>query len=314
MKTLYLHIGIHKTGTTSIQRFFTEHAKAFEDVLHYPQAGNNGISHGALSNALKSGKWEESYRAMLEKMGAVKESHYTEISHADKRALLDNLRDEINGSKSNSILLSSEGFYEWISPEELKRAFDWFAGEIKVVVYLRRQDDWLMSVYNQMVKDEKMRYFGAANKIPQLSLINFHDYLEELSACFGQQSLIVRLWYPGVDVIHDFLANVLRLDSRFVSKFAGKSVRENVSVPAQLIPLLRLGNRFSYLHSLMRWIARSPILVAMLKKILPAYVPSFGLNIADTFRISNRRIVEKFPELRNGCSEQVVSYFEFNGK
>jgi len=314
MKTLYLHIGLHKTGTTSIQRFFTENAEAFENMVHYPKAGNNGISHGALSSTLKSEKWVESYRALLANMGAVKESHYADIPDADKRAMYDALRDEINRNSSDTVVISSEGFYEWISPEALKQAFDWFAGEIKVVVYLRRQDDWLMSVYNQMVKDEKMRYFGAANKIPQLSLINFHDYLEELSACFGRQSLIVRLWYPGVDVIHDFLANVLRLDSRFVSKFAGKSVRENVSVPAQLIPLLRLGNRFSYLYSLIRWVARSPSLVAMLKKILPAYVPTFGLNIADTFRPSNRRIVEKFPELRNGCSEHEVSHFEFSGK
>ena len=311
-KTLYLHIGMHKTGTTALQSFFSANQNDLADEVCYPAAGNNGISHGSLSNSMKGALWEEKFEEMQRMMGRIENTHYTQVSASERQEILTKLSHEIAASRARRVLLSSEGFFEWIPPAELRGQFDWFEGEIKVVLYLRRQDSWIKSVYNQVVKDEYIRYYGSPKSLPQIGLMDISGYLDNLSIAFGKSSVFLRLWYPNLDVVSDFFENILNLDLRKRTGIISWTNRENRSLPDLLLPLQRLGNRFSFLYSLSRRLARSSFLLELLESV-PPYRSFWGeFDFASVYRESNKRIMRDYPSIRVGTPENELRYFCFD--
>lgn len=128
-----LHIGRHKSGTSSLQAYLAGHPErlAAEGIL-YPRAGRQGIAHHAVAGVLQQ-------RAMRED---------PQRADATLRQFRQDLGRELGGRSERRVLLSSEAFQN-ARAEDVAAAFD--PRRSSVIVYLREQADYLVSSYQQVV-------------------------------------------------------------------------------------------------------------------------------------------------------------------
>jgi len=127
-----IHIGQHKTGTSAIQKSLNQNRKwLLKHGIFYPQADCLDAHHQLASYALVRIEHETSARKKF---------------CATVNAWLE------SGSSQNYLLLSSEMFSEGVDDEFLK---GYFSGkEVRVIIYIRRQDLLIESVYNQILKQD----------------------------------------------------------------------------------------------------------------------------------------------------------------
>lgn len=149
---LVLHIGSGKTGTSTIQHFLHQNrARLAELGLLYPRSpGQRRHTHLSLFVHPDD---------TIENVGAWNPGRWSSPAEF-RKAFRRRLFREVNQSGLSHVLLSDEGLYG--APNEvllrLRRFTDQIAGSLRLVVYLRRQDDHLMSRYQQVVKvDETER-------------------------------------------------------------------------------------------------------------------------------------------------------------
>ena len=136
MKTLYLHIGTSKTGTTSIQHLCTENAEIFE---------KKGYSYPIFPHKFK-------YTNIMRNAHFLAHRAYNED---DSRNLLEEEQYFRQGmdfvldsfKKADNVILSDEGIWSVIfkgeKPELLNKIMKEASEHnyaVKVIVYLRRQD------------------------------------------------------------------------------------------------------------------------------------------------------------------------------
>jgi hypothetical protein len=136
----YIHIGVPKTATTTIQSFFTMHRDALlQRGVLYPTSIANSDGHSELHRVLSavlepdSVPWLDGLR-----------------KHMENRNVIASLFEEAARTKAKTVVLSAESLAFMRRPERLRRALDPYSS--RVLVYLRRQDDFLASFYNQLIK------------------------------------------------------------------------------------------------------------------------------------------------------------------
>lgn len=148
MKTLYIHIGCPKTATTSIQYFCNEN----KEIL-----SKNGIYFPILNKNIKMSIHIATDIFLLPISMIPMEKSITLDEHRIFRFNMDHIIYMF--SKYNNILLSDESIWhsthffkkdlwEILRKESLKSAF-----KIKIIVYLRRQDAALNSMWNQKINE-----------------------------------------------------------------------------------------------------------------------------------------------------------------
>lgn len=223
--TIYLHIGFHKTGTTAIQNFLAANVDklAKQDCL-IPTTGRAGSTHAHLANSLK--------RVSI---------------NADADALYAKLAKEIAKARKSKVIISSECFMEEIPPQKIKKQFDDVDADIKIVVYVRRQDSWLQSLYNEVVRDPSRRYTGDIMHMREVrnDVADYSSVLRKWERAFGQHNIVVRVFeleqMPN-GLFADFMSAVgLSIDEDFVipdSKTGG-----NAGFPDVLVLALRSLNQ-----------------------------------------------------------------------
>lgn len=127
-----IHIGTHKTGSTALQRFlFVNRDQLLAKGILYPLVGVMDCAHHELAWAVRSGD-----------QGKVDE-------------LLRAIETEATATGVGRIVLSSEEF-EFIRNKNSLRPF--FARKPTVVLFVRRQDSYLESEYNQHIRMYNLRY------------------------------------------------------------------------------------------------------------------------------------------------------------
>ncbi|MFV8819723.1 hypothetical protein [Haliea sp. E17] len=190
MKTVYLHIGNFKTGTTAIQRFcHTNREKLEQKGVRYLLSARPvgaGVSHSALPLSL------------LKKHDEFTPLWYTQDRSFNELCL--DIRDEISRSKVDKILISSEEFFRFPSLSEPKKVLvreeisNLFKGyNIRVIMYVREPMSFCKSWYNQVNKSplpcgrfsDFVFYLAPALVDPRFNA----QFWREL---FGSDSLIIR--------------------------------------------------------------------------------------------------------------------------
>lgn len=199
MKTsLYLHIGNHKTGTTSVQRALC--AKRAE-------LAREGISYFSrfLSRSERKSinRWVVTSGSGADMQGAVHSGLAARLAAAGQR-----------------VVASGESFSWLFSPaeisglqSELARRFD----EIKIICYVRRQDEQLLSLHQQGATGSNTdiaRFFGnESTALPHYRqyfdlYLDYSQRLEKWAEAFGTENIIVRVCERGQlyrgDVVADF--------------------------------------------------------------------------------------------------------------
>ncbi|WP_144213662.1 hypothetical protein [Shewanella donghaensis] len=174
-QTLYIHVGAGKTGTTAIQDFLYLNKSLLSDKgIYIPEEGNihsdGSIAHHKLS------AW-----------GAHRSTDVWPLWKS------------IASSKSKKILLTSEYFHSRISAkdgslffEKINTLFSNF--NIKIIFYIRRQDQWIQSVYEQWVKSGSLRTGQTIEEFVDAYKNNLPDQLLKFSSVFGKENIIVRVF------------------------------------------------------------------------------------------------------------------------
>lgn len=189
MKTLFLHIGTPKTGTSSIQKFCVMNRNALEkdgycypqDVRNYPGISPNRNAHFMIHVDKKSPDPEAESRQIF-KLG------------------MDRIHDCFQ--KFDNVVLSDEGL--WMASgrqcphlwEELKEDAVEYGYIVKIIVYLRRQDQFISSRYNQRVKHSG--YTQAWDKhvasAPEAlgDVLDYAAKVNRMEEVFGRENIYVR--------------------------------------------------------------------------------------------------------------------------
>ena len=206
MKRLILHVGTHKTGTTSLQRFMMLNAELIssqgvfvpQTPCKYPRKSRDRnacfLDIGA-KQALAAQPWHPE----LERKVA-KDKRYV------KKALKQN----------DTIYLSDERI--WFDAAGDPRIWDEIKttssslgiDEIIVVVYLRRQDDLVTSLWTQTVKRSATVNFKDYLKRKGVKrALDYRTVLDEAEKVFGTGNIIVRVFdrseMIGGDICCDFI-------------------------------------------------------------------------------------------------------------
>jgi hypothetical protein len=186
-KTLWIHVGIHKTGTTFLQNLLAEER------------------HGLQAFSIWFDKQSIELGEFLSQSSPLPESELAKQQQI--------LRDRYEARAEEVIILSSEFFfgdpdvaYQNIGAvaRDLKALTSDF--EVKIVACIRRQDDFIQSWYHQYVKR------GGADGFPQyaqrvgLHRFRWDELLDSYEKQFGRENLRV-LVYEKIARINESLIN-----------------------------------------------------------------------------------------------------------
>jgi hypothetical protein len=159
------------------------------------------------------------------------------------------LKDEIENSAEGNIVISAE---EFGVVRDLKSTVPLMASLLsgcntKIIVYLRRADDFLQSVYNQAVKGSEARYTGEFwEYVKPILEIGGADYLNVLmpfANAFGKDAIMVRPYEKEQmhnGIVEDFL-NCLGVE--LSPNITIPEIRENLSLSRENLEILRHINR-----------------------------------------------------------------------
>ena len=234
MKTLYIHMGAPKTGSTAIQTFLEQNSKRlyqdgilfrflpFTDYTRDLPVPTEDGSVVFVNPEGASGKVPEKRNAYF-LHGKSEPGFDEENRHRLKEGLL--LIDQWFQEKE-AIVLSDE--YLWITAgrwDFLEQVRD-FCKEhqitVKLIVYLRQQDEYLDSYYRQRIKlyfrTERWEDFLQQHElIYDCYGIEYEKRLDWFSSLFGKENVIVRpyepkLWAEAGSSIYQNFADILGLD------------------------------------------------------------------------------------------------------
>ena len=221
MKTLYLHIGTAKTGTSAIQSFLSGNGEVLARQSYvYPPT----IHRFETANSRRNAHY------MVERLTKQDGS----ADHRAEAVLLEEGMRQLREcfAQYDNVILSEENL--WSALQSYRKELLPYLMEqaqkyhftVKIVVYLRRPDEYMNSVWSQKVKNR----VASTNSWPvfyrhfmmfQTHRIDYGNTLDSLAAIVGRRNLIVRRfdrshWKEG-SVIHDFLSAVgIRPDPEFI--------------------------------------------------------------------------------------------------
>lgn len=229
MKKLYLHVGMPKTGTSALQLFFAKNReRLYEDGICYPELdapvrveekprrfGGNAIDFVVFSREVED---------MSKETRQFFEDICKKLQDCDK-----------------DILLSYEGLFGCnvkVYKNFKDRGFD-----VKVIVYLRRQDLWGESAWNQEVK--KGDYTNSCFEYVQKKdyVCDYYKKLTEIAAVVGKDNIIVSVYESGEgrqeDIFTTFL-NILGIHN--TENYQKDTYQVNLSLAANFVEIKRIFN------------------------------------------------------------------------
>lgn len=260
MTTVYISIGTPKTGTTSLQTFMRENEKLLE---------RQGFSYPLLDIGLKSifrnrnGHFLVNYliRNKLEENQTLQ----TELNEKGFKEL------EKVAQKFDKIILSDEALWYRCNYREnfWKEMVDNFTAincKVKIIVYLRRQDQLVQSLWNQQVKMFQRRSRplqesienGAFNYFP----MDYYKQLKKIEQYVGKENMIVRPYeksqFKGGSLYDDYFG---LLGVQLTDEFTYGKVASNVGLDGNYIEIKKIINGVPEYREMEDFMAR-PVLNA----------------------------------------------------
>jgi hypothetical protein len=292
---LLIHIGSHKTGSTSIQHFCTLNRELLK-------------SHGYLYPKNPDSAYVPNYlAAQLAKGQGDRTAEY-----------LSKVREQAKRRKCHTVIISAESFYGmtwffldtpgrtregdyWQSEarliEEMRKCCKGF-DEIKIACYLRPQDEYAVSLYNQFVKNN----FGISDSFQEWAekakpIFDYERHIRLWENVFGLDAISLRNYSTSKhDLSRDFCEKFLIPDC--FNKAEHKEFRSNLRLSRDVLEFKRIFNRTRPDRSLAYVSARC------YREITPGfpdkpgyqvYAPyEFRKNMFGRFVEGNRQLAERY--------------------
>ena len=233
MKIL-LHIGTHKTGTSSIQNFCARNQIFLaEHGFYYGLRGDlsarnvnflgawlanekHNLVQGFLDNVIRKAE-----QANLSQVLLSGESFFAMTTHF---------------SKSETISESEYWILEQKRIESLAKMLN--THETEIVCYLRRQDQFAESLYNQMVKQASGFQGDFEMFLRRISFsLDYFRHIDVWSNCFKNSLIQIRSFHQSPDVVTDFVNHALRID--ILPSGYSASSRVNINLSQDLLEFKR---------------------------------------------------------------------------
>jgi hypothetical protein len=230
-RTLILHIGTNKTGSTTLQRVLLENRQSLlAQGVYYPETPR-GTSHLLLCMAFTSFKtiWTQTEKKAWRGIDPIK---YLDSYRESFRAEIAALPPEIA-----TVIISSENFAQSVKDAEdiaaLRAYLDPMFDRFKVVVYLRRQDGHFASSYTQQLRMGRIAAPGLRRPDPFSQAYDYYELLTRWAAAFGEASIQPRIFERDTDASFDVVADFGRTFGIDLSSQASAGARQaNQSVTA----------------------------------------------------------------------------------
>ena len=297
-KKLFLHIGTNKAGSSAIQEFLAGNEAALKKLGYlYPQTGRVSNAHYRISGCLRIGVNPPLDGTVL-----------------SKQQIENRLFAEIEESGCDRIIISSEYFVLCRNPAKVKNFFS--GRELRIIVYLRRHDEWFESLYNQGVKTSpvdprwgnSIKAFIAYITKKKHQEFNFWKLLQPWAKVFGQSNIVVRPFekeqFKGSDICLDFLDAV---DIRESSSFEISSKTTNPSLDHDTVFILdriaRMNIPEQSRKQLFSWFLSHRLnhqATAQPAAKRPLLTPGQRLELIRRYEPSCRKVAETFMERGNG--------------
>lgn len=239
MSTLFLHIGTPKTGTSSIQFFLSKNHTALKKFgFCYPDFSFRfpGITPA------RNGHFLVQKDSSKKGMQQVCDNKYWEQGFDKVISIL---------NQNQNVVLSDEGIWNAFHNFEdfwpaLQQKITTSNHELKVIVYVRRQDDLVQSYWAQQVKETSTLPFQKYLKKGSWKKFHmfYYDELNAIAAVIGKENLLVRPYeknqFLNQNLIEDFLALLqIPLDSNF----SYPDPQVNTSISGEYLEVKRILNK-----------------------------------------------------------------------
>jgi hypothetical protein len=208
---LYLHIGTHKTGTSALQHYLLHNQEILKKSgWLYPTTGISSNHYG----------------------------HHDIAWHINKKTPFTyaRLADEIEASACGNVILSSEEFEFTKTPNAVADFFHAF--NTRIIVYFRRQDEFLLSEFNQNVKmgNHGGGLLAFATQMAKHGRLDYHAQCEKWATVFGKTSVLARI-YGKKPSIEQVFFQALGVDGSYCEP--PRHIHSNFSLDARLIGTMR---------------------------------------------------------------------------
>jgi hypothetical protein len=224
-RTAYVHVGTHKTGTTSIQALLAMNDDAFREAgVFIPQTGRIAPESAGHHNIA----WElVGYPQFKPAFGS-----------------LETLLREVAAENAPTVCLSSEEFeYSHVDAAALQHLRDGFLAigyQPKIIVYLRPQCDYLESLYAEACREGNIEFAYFLNTIAvtgSYGSLRFDYQLltNAFAEVFGAENTIVHAYRssaPAAVLLREF-TGIIAADSLVFSGLA---------LPGRLNPMVSFPN------------------------------------------------------------------------
>lgn len=285
-RKLYLHIGTHKTGSTSIQHFLKDNQDLLiKNNYYYPMEGGYYLPPEASQSLLA--------HAVLEKR-----PNYIGNVLLDKVSFVKELKEHISNNNCENVVISSEHFSHATTVEEIRNIIEIFSSlfsRIKIIIYLRRQDLRSESSYIQNVKTGNT--VTTFDEFIQTKNWDYHEMLSLWANVIGDENIVVRPFeqsqFSGGSLIKDFL---IHIDYPLGEISTESNYKKNISPPIEYIEFIRiLGYKlpsYGARRQLYSIINKLPLNIDQTKYTFFS-LESRRLYL-DGFRESNNKVAEEF--------------------
>lgn len=295
-KHLYLHIGIEKTGTTSIQGFLNlNKERLLEKGYLFSQSGGEYNNRNIPSAFMADNRYDDH----LNNKGI----HSAEDKAAFREETISLLEREVTSSeeKVHSVIISSEHFHSRLMSEkevasvasELKRVF----ADISVICYLREQASVCESLYSTAIRCGSTEVFSSfySKCVATSPYYNYQIFLERWAKHVGHENIVVRLFdkthFAQGNLLIDFVSSLGVTDLNGLNTEIDRE-NESISPIGQAIGLAI--NRMSLNDGLVNS-DKMLVMVCEMFRGKGAKIPEDNrLKIYEGFRESNQAVKEKY--------------------
>jgi hypothetical protein len=225
--TVHIHVGMHKTGTTSIQATLFRNRRTLlrEDVNYLAVSENHSTTLFPLLTAHPH-RYRPNVRAGFD----------TEEKAARRNAAIDKaFRRELTRNRASHFVISGEDLFA-LGPAALKKlklVLEPYADEIRIIVYVREPYSSINSAFQQRVRNGlDWNEVMAKPPIPRYRRIsNFFEV-------FGREQVDVRIFKPerlkDGDLLTDFF-DAIGVNAGVLKKLDRVSANRSLSFEAMLI-------------------------------------------------------------------------------
>lgn len=233
MKNIILHIGRHKSGTSSLQKYFVDNESYLGSVgWHYPRALRTPIAHHSVARFYNENQMRRLSVKEKDILSRDIDSFWKECEFHDQ------------------LVISSENFQN-INPKNLVECFKYC--NLQIVVYLREISSYLLSAYAQAIKAQSLS-ISLEEYEKRIFSGNYYSFLNAWRMAFPDADILVRCFDRSEmcqgDIRSDFVNASWLKDSVDPVRTVFSNEDRNPSIGGSLLEFKKYINSLNYQESI----------------------------------------------------------------